>query len=47
MVRKIRDNGGTVWYVMAKDEGHGFQKKQNRDYQTWAEILFLEQFLLK
>jgi dipeptidyl aminopeptidase/acylaminoacyl peptidase len=47
MVRKIRDNGGTVWYVMAKDEGHGFQKKQNRDYETWAEILFLEQFLLK
>ena len=47
MVRKIRDNGGTVWYVMAKDEGHGFQKKQNSDYQTWAGILFLEQFLLK
>jgi dipeptidyl aminopeptidase/acylaminoacyl peptidase len=47
MVRKIRDNGGTVWYVMAQDEGHGFRKKQNRDYQTWAEIMFLEQYLLK
>ncbi len=47
MVKKIRDAGGTVWYVMAKDEGHGFRKKQNRDYETWAETVFLEQFLLK
>lgn len=47
MVRRIREDGGTVWYVMAQDEGHGFGKKQNRDYQEWAEILFLERFLLK
>jgi dipeptidyl aminopeptidase/acylaminoacyl peptidase len=47
MVKKIRDGGGTVWYVMATDEGHGFQKKQNRDYEQWARIVFLQQFLLK
>jgi dipeptidyl aminopeptidase/acylaminoacyl peptidase len=47
MVKKVRDGGGTVWYVLAKDEGHGFRKKQNRDYQAWLESLFLEQFLLK
>ena len=27
----IRKNGGTVWYLMAKDEGHGFGKKKNAD----------------
>jgi dipeptidyl aminopeptidase/acylaminoacyl peptidase len=47
MVKKLREQGNTVWYVEGKDEGHGFGKKTNRDYQRWVEILFLEQFLLK
>jgi dipeptidyl aminopeptidase/acylaminoacyl peptidase len=47
MVKKLRDQGNTVWYIEGKDEGHGFGKKVNRDYQRSAEILFLEQFLLK
>jgi dipeptidyl aminopeptidase/acylaminoacyl peptidase len=46
MVKAIRDNGGAVWYLMAKDEGHGFAKKKNYDYQFMATILFLRQFLL-
>src|SRR4026207_957170 len=29
MVKAIRDHGQTVWYLMAKDEGHGFAKKKN------------------
>src|SRR5690606_3698869 len=28
----VRENGGDVWYLRAKDEGHGFAKKVNRDY---------------
>ncbi len=47
MVQKVRESGRPVWYIEAADEGHGFRKKQNRDYETWAEMLFLEQFLLK
>jgi dipeptidyl aminopeptidase/acylaminoacyl peptidase len=47
MVKAIRDNGGTVWYLMAKDEGHGFQKKRNVDYQFLATIQFYREFLLK
>ncbi len=47
MVEKIRANGGTVWYLMAKDEGHGFKKKTNSDYYRNSVILFLEEFLLK
>jgi dipeptidyl aminopeptidase/acylaminoacyl peptidase len=47
MVKAIRDNSGTVWYVMAKDEGHGFARKKNADYQFMATILFFREFLLK
>jgi hypothetical protein len=32
---------------MAQDEGHGFQKKANRDYQFYATVEFLQEFLLK
>jgi len=46
MVKTVRKNGGTVWYLVGKDEGHGFRKKGNRDYQTNAESLFWETFLL-
>lgn len=46
MVDVIRTNGGTVWYLLAKDEGHGFRKKGNRDVYTQAVVLFLERFLL-
>lgn len=43
----VRKNGGEVWYLLAKDEGHGFRKKTNRDFYIWSEVLFLEKYLLK
>ena len=46
MVKAIRDQSGTAWYLMAKDEGHGFAKKKNNDFQFLATILFLQEFLL-
>ena len=46
MVKAVRDKGGTCWYLMAKDEGHGFQKKKNADYQFLSTILFYNQHLL-
>jgi dipeptidyl aminopeptidase/acylaminoacyl peptidase len=46
MVQKIRANGTPVWYLMAKDEGHGFAKKSNRDYQFDATVLFMKRYLL-
>jgi dipeptidyl aminopeptidase/acylaminoacyl peptidase len=42
IVRAVRANGKEVWYLLALDEGHGFQKKENRDYYTAAVALFLE-----
>ncbi len=46
MVETIRKHGGSVWYLEGKDEGHGFAKKDNRDYQFYATILFMQKFLL-
>lgn len=47
MKENIRKSGGTVWYLMAKDEGHGFQKKSNADFQFYATVEFVKEFLLK
>lgn len=47
MVEAIKKNGSPVWYLMAKDEGHGFRKKANSDYYTASLILFLENYLIK
>jgi dipeptidyl aminopeptidase/acylaminoacyl peptidase len=46
MVRAIRDQGGTVGYLMAKDEGHGFTRKQNADFLFLTMVEFLERHLL-
>ena len=46
MVDVIRKGGGTVAYLLAKDEGHGFRKKTNRDYYEQATAMFLERYLL-
>lgn len=46
MVEVIRKNEGQVWYLLAKDEGHGFRKKRNRDFYYNTVALFLEIFLV-
>ena len=47
IVKRVRENGMPVWYLLAEDEGHGFAKKSNRDiYQTMA-VQFLQQQLLE
>ncbi|HXM75152.1 MAG TPA: S9 family peptidase [Thermoanaerobaculia bacterium] len=47
MVGTVRKNGGPVWFLMAKDEGHGFAKKRNQDFQFYATVAFLQENLLK
>lgn len=44
---KLKAQGNTVWYLEAKDEGHGFKKKPNIDFQRLAVIKFMEAYLLK
>ncbi len=46
MAEKIKSNGGSVWFLMANDEGHGFQKKNNQDFQFYATVEFIKRYLL-
>lgn len=47
IVKTVRSNGTPVWYLMAKDEGHGFSKKKNIDFQFYSTIMFIKETLLK
>ncbi len=47
MVATVRKNGTPVWYLLAKDEGHGFAKKKNADFQFYATLAFTKEYLLK
>jgi dipeptidyl aminopeptidase/acylaminoacyl peptidase len=42
IVNRLRGKGGEVWFLTAGDEGHSFQKKQNRD----AYLKVFAQFLV-
>jgi dipeptidyl aminopeptidase/acylaminoacyl peptidase len=45
IVREVRKRGRDVWYMLAKNEGHGFSKKENRDTFALSSVLFLEKQL--
>jgi dipeptidyl aminopeptidase/acylaminoacyl peptidase len=46
MLRAVRANGADAWYLLAKDEGNGYQRKANRDAQNAAIAAFLKLKLL-
>ncbi|HEV8508184.1 MAG TPA: prolyl oligopeptidase family serine peptidase [Chitinophagaceae bacterium] len=46
MAGSVQKNGIPVWFLEATDEGHGFQKKNNRDFLFYATISFIKDFLL-
>jgi dipeptidyl aminopeptidase/acylaminoacyl peptidase len=46
IVEAVREGGGTAWHLLARNEGHGFAKKENQDYQFWTSLLFWEKTLL-
>jgi dipeptidyl aminopeptidase/acylaminoacyl peptidase len=46
IVDVVRGKGREVWSVFADNEGHGFAKKDNADYASAAEAMFLGRFLL-
>lgn len=45
IVAAVRKTGKDVWYMLAKNEGHGFTKKENRDTFSLLAVLFLEKHL--
>jgi protease II len=46
IVATLKKRGTPVWFIMAGDEGHGFVKKPNADYQFYATVEFARQTLL-
>jgi dipeptidyl aminopeptidase/acylaminoacyl peptidase len=47
IVDAVRRNGAPLWYVLANDEGHGFRKRRNADYQFDLTVMFLQEYLLR
>jgi dipeptidyl aminopeptidase/acylaminoacyl peptidase len=43
----LKKQGTPVWLLIAKDEGHGFRTKPNQDFQFYATVEFLQEYLLK
>ena len=46
IVMALTLRGRPVWYIEALNEGHGYDRKENRDIYEQATILFLRRFLL-
>ncbi|HEY6348636.1 MAG TPA: prolyl oligopeptidase family serine peptidase [Candidatus Angelobacter sp.] len=46
MLDKLKNSGTTTWFLMANDEGHGYSKKKNQDFQFYATVMFVRTFLL-
>jgi dipeptidyl aminopeptidase/acylaminoacyl peptidase len=46
IVARVRRSGTPVWYLRAENEGHGFARKENADFQFYAQVLFMRQTLL-
>src|ERR1700687_614214 len=43
----LKKQGTPVWLLIAKDEGHGYRKKPNQDFQFYSTVEFLQEHLLK
>lgn len=47
IIAAVRGNQGIAWHMLAKNEGHGYRKKENIDFQFWTQTQFWEDYLLK
>lgn len=45
IVDAVRAQGGSAWHVLAHNEGHGFNKRENRDFIFWAGVEFWKKTL--
>jgi len=46
IVKALRERGKPIWYINALNEGHGYNRKENRDVYQQAAMMFLQQYLL-
>ncbi len=47
IVDTLKKQGTPVWHLVANYEGHGFAKKKNADFQFYASVQFIREYLLK
>jgi dipeptidyl aminopeptidase/acylaminoacyl peptidase len=47
IVRALRSRARPVWYIDALNEGHGYNRKENRNVYEQAAILFLQKYLVE
>ena len=46
MVKAIRAQNGIIWYILGENEGHGFRRVSDSEYQFAAEAYFFQTYLL-
>lgn len=46
MLDKLKNSGTPTWFLIANDEGHGYAKKKNQDFQFYATVMFVKTYLL-
>jgi dipeptidyl aminopeptidase/acylaminoacyl peptidase len=46
IVAALKKEDTPVWFLTAKDEGHGYRKKVNQDFQFYVTVEFLKEYLL-
>jgi len=47
IVAALGERGNPVWYINALNEGHGYNRKENRDVYQQAAMMFLQRHLIK
>ncbi len=46
IIAAMRSAGHNPWYMLARNEGHGFRRQSNREARAEAETLFIRRYLL-
>ena len=46
IIKAVRARGLAVWSLLAANEGHGYGRKENRDYANLAQLMFWKTYLL-
>lgn len=46
MVAALKKQATPTWYLLGKDEGHGFAKKKNSEFQFYVTVEFIKRHLL-
>lgn len=46
MVKTIKASNTPVWYLTGLNEGHGFSKKDNQDFDFYVTVMFMQKYLL-